>query len=900
MLMTTEQPMKTCPSKEELRSLSLGQLADSDSETLLSHLDTCIVCQSNLETVDDAEDSLIVSLRGTESDEVDAEPQRELAMARALSALVHAHAEKEEEFPQTIGEYELLQTLGHGGMGKVYLARHTKLGREVALKVIVDHRLPDTRVRKRFENEMQAVGRLSHPNIVTAYDAREIDATAVLVTEYIDGLDLGQIVQRVGPLSIADACQVSKQVAVALQYTSEQGFVHRDIKPSNVMVSRSGEVKILDLGLARIHSGEEHRSEMTGTGQTMGTADYVSPEQITDSREVDVRSDIYSLGCTLTKLLTGNAPFDSSKHSTAYAKMNAHVSETPPKLSGARDDIPKPLVKLIERMLAKQPQQRPQNPMDVAQALGQYTAGSNLTQLVELSLQTDPVVVDAAIFPLEPTTEQRTNEPLAWWLKKVPLFTAIAAGALGLLIGAACGILIKIKSPDGTITSIEVPEGSEILIESDNSKVAANGGQTEGAQTTPDTGSSAQSGDAAALQSLGDIVPIMFVKVFSDTPLKPKGKLFRKEITTSQAETATVLQDDQGLWFQVNEEFDSAATIGIGEDRYLLVSSDPQDRMDWKDLKNQIVTSQYSHGRVELDFAEPAATKLSQLTERNNGKKLAIIVDGRVVMSASILATLSDQMTISGRLTEGQIETLMSATRTAQPSDTSSQERELPSVLGSMMREFGLGNRARTRTEEYERMANREKLRTIAIALHNYHRVYNELPASAGTKIGGHAPAGEKTQPFSWRVALLPFVEGAELYEEYRFDEPWDSEHNSKLIPKIPELFKSKNPHTPVGQTHVQGLAGEDRIFGIEEGTHFRDILDGSSNTAMLVETESSIPWTQPVDVTGMPDFAGDVFMIMGDGSSFERPKVENAFLKALMSRNGNDVVEVGRAIRGQ
>ena len=256
MMMTTpEKPMTECPSKDDLHSLSIGVLSGDDSDILIQHVNECVDCQSELETMND-EDSLIAGLRAKLSpDQVDSEPQRDLAMARALGALAEAHqsptTDPDSSFPERIGEYEIVRRLGSGGMGNVFLARHTKLRREVALKVVADHRLSDAMARKRFEQEMQAIGQLSHPNIVTAHDAREIDATAVLVTEYIEGLDLGQLVRRVGPLSVADACQAVKHVAVALQYTSDRGFVHRDIKPQNVMVSRSGQVKLLDLGLAR-------------------------------------------------------------------------------------------------------------------------------------------------------------------------------------------------------------------------------------------------------------------------------------------------------------------------------------------------------------------------------------------------------------------------------------------------------------------------------------------------------------------------------------------------------------------------------------------------------------------------------------------------------------------------
>ena len=255
-----------CPSTRQLRDLTLGRLPNDESDDLLAHVGSCEACQTEIETIDDQEDSLIVSLRAPgQLERFQNEPECDLALAKSLGALAEtAESNPDLILPQQIGEYEILRPLGRGGMGTVFLARHINLGRDVALKVLAHHRLGDVRVRERFETEMRAIGRLSHPNIVTAYDAREIDGTAVLVTEHIDGCNLGQLVGRTGPLSIADACEIARQIAVALEYTSGQGFVHRDVKPSNIMLSREGEVKLLDLGLARLQLGDAERPRYDG------------------------------------------------------------------------------------------------------------------------------------------------------------------------------------------------------------------------------------------------------------------------------------------------------------------------------------------------------------------------------------------------------------------------------------------------------------------------------------------------------------------------------------------------------------------------------------------------------------------------------------------------------------
>ena len=451
----------TCPPSEELRELSCGRMNQEESAALLSHLEQCGRCQAEVDTVADTEDSLIADLRAADDAvAIDAEAGYQHALAKALGALSIAKDDRTSvELPQLIGDYEIVRRLGQGGMGNVFLARHTKLGRESALKLLADHRLANPRMKERFDSEMRAIGRLSHPNIVTAHDAREIDGVAVLAMEFVDGFNLSDLVRRVGPLSIPDACEIARQVATALAYIDSAGFVHRDIKPSNVMLSRGGEVKVLDLGLARLCNDDSVQPEQTGTGQTVGTADYVSPEQVCDSRNVDIRADIYSLGCTLYKLLTGRAPFAGAEHLTAFSKMNAHVSEPAPSLLEARPDTPGELARLVDLMLQKSPSDRPQNATVIEEQIAKHATGANLARLAE------DAQVSSGTSP-EPTslTNQPSPRTQSVLFHPVPTFVAIAAGLLGTAVGIALGILITIKHPDGTSTKIEAPEGSSVVV----------------------------------------------------------------------------------------------------------------------------------------------------------------------------------------------------------------------------------------------------------------------------------------------------------------------------------------------------------------------------------------------------------------------------------------------------
>ena len=283
---------------------------------------------------------------------------------------------------ERLGDYELLKKLGQGGMGTVYQAQHVRLKRVVALKVLPANRLGNPAAITRFEREVEAVGRLDHPHIVRALDAREVDGIRFLVMEHVDGLDLAEVVARCGPLSVADACEAARQAALGLECSEEHGLVHRDIKPSNLMLSAEGHIKILDLGLAQFQEVAALESGVTGIGQVMGTPDYMSPEQALESHTVDIRTDIYSLGCTLYYLLAGQPPFSGSQYDTLLKKVTGHLRDAVPSIAAVRPDLPKPLVALLERMLAKDTSQRVARPSEVVSALAPLCAGSKLIGLL--------------------------------------------------------------------------------------------------------------------------------------------------------------------------------------------------------------------------------------------------------------------------------------------------------------------------------------------------------------------------------------------------------------------------------------------------------------------------------------------------------------------------------------
>lgn len=253
-----------------------------------------------------------------------------------------------------LGSYRLLRPLGKGGMGIVYLGEHQVMKRLMALKILPPEAIVDPRRIERFKAEARACAQLDHPNIVRAYDFAQDGGNLYIVMEYVDGVDLQYAVHRDGPMSVADALDALIQATRGLSHAHERGIIHRDIKPANLLMRTDGVVKVSDLGLARVGRGLEGEPEKQ---RLMGTADYVAPEQAIDSKGVDARSDIYSLGCTLYYTLSGKSPFEG----TAYQRLAKHQTAPVPDIRTVRPDCPAVIAELIARMTAKRPENRPKS-----------------------------------------------------------------------------------------------------------------------------------------------------------------------------------------------------------------------------------------------------------------------------------------------------------------------------------------------------------------------------------------------------------------------------------------------------------------------------------------------------------------------------------------------------------
>lgn len=305
--------------------------------------------------------------------------------------------------------YDLGQKIGGGGMGAVFRARHVHLGRTFAIKFVAAAVSDSTEAHQRFEQETRALGQLSHPRIVNAVDAGLCGGLRYLVTELIDGDDFQRLVTRSGPVSFPHACRLISAAAEGLAYAHHHGFVHRDIKPSNLIVDRAGDVTILDFGLVR-EAGEA--SELTSDHAVLGTWDYIAPEQAEDATAADARSDLYSLGGTLLFLLSGEPPFSGAKYRQGAAKLKGHLLKTPAWLESPPTDVPKELVEVVARMMAKSPEERFASADEVVAALAPFIPS---TPMVRSALPPIPRPTRAGRWKLVASASVLTGLGLSLW-----------------------------------------------------------------------------------------------------------------------------------------------------------------------------------------------------------------------------------------------------------------------------------------------------------------------------------------------------------------------------------------------------------------------------------------------------------------------------------------------------
>jgi serine/threonine protein kinase/WD40 repeat protein len=353
------------PTPQQLSAFGLGKLPEDAAAAVARHLESCPRC---LQLAAQASaDSFLDKVRAARPMSPDTHLPPPLPGRATLPPALPAVGLPPELANHP--KFEIVRELGRGGMGVIYLAQHRVMNKPVALKVISRAVLSHPNALARFRAEVQAAGQLDHPNIARAHDADQADGLHFLVLEFVEGMTLAQLVAQQGPLPVAAACRYIHQAALGLQHAFEQGMTHRDVKPQNLMVTPQGQVKVLDFGLARLGSEQRGAGRLTQVGAFMGTPEYMAPEQATDPRTADTRADVYSLGCTLYFLLAGRSPFGEGG---AAELLVAHLRQEPAPLHSLCPQVPSGLSAVVARMLAKDPAQRFQTPIEVARALAPF------------------------------------------------------------------------------------------------------------------------------------------------------------------------------------------------------------------------------------------------------------------------------------------------------------------------------------------------------------------------------------------------------------------------------------------------------------------------------------------------------------------------------------------------
>ncbi|TWT98324.1 protein kinase domain-containing protein [Stieleria varia] len=386
------------PDAKTLKAFAIGKLDEREMLVVGRHVSQCEQCAQALDTpvherlVDQLRNISYESSVDKKETPPEASPPRS---AQDLAALFAKHS-----------NYRLEKQLGSGGMGAVYLATHKKMGRSVAIKVIRGDLVADKQAIARFHQEVQSAARLSHRNVVTAYDADQVDDIHFLAMEYIEGESLAQTIDRKGALGVTHSCNYILQAALGIQHAFEQGMVHRDIKPANLMKSTKGVIKVMDFGLARVNDGK-HQSELTASGVVMGTASFIAPEQARDSRLADVRSDLYSLGCTLYYLLAAQPPFVRDGY---VETVIAHCTDPFPSIQQQRHDVPDEVARIISKLTAKDPDARYQTPSELMADLAPFAkpTKSNTTETIA---DAQPVSTPISIVTHDTATPQSTSRP---------------------------------------------------------------------------------------------------------------------------------------------------------------------------------------------------------------------------------------------------------------------------------------------------------------------------------------------------------------------------------------------------------------------------------------------------------------------------------------------------------
>ncbi|GEM_PF-2805268 len=593
-----------CFRREDLVNYLQGWTDDSVSQAVESHLTDCQVCESLVVEIESSSHpianlyqaplekhnraSSVAAIAAAEVGNIEETPkefssesssENSLELAAIIDSIKAWNGSPSEAakvgvghftaWPDgDIGNYQVLELIGRGGMAEVYHARHRRLGRDVAIKVL---RVPRWQIEEsihRIEREIAAIGRLNHPGIVAAIDAGEQDGNQFLVTEFIDGLDLSKVASAMGQLTVPDACELVRCASIALANAHGLGVIHRDVKPSNIMLDINGTVKVLDFGLVHLDGWNGVAVELTTVGQLLGTLDYMAPEQAEKATNVDHRSDVYALGATLYRLLTGRAPYAASTQQSPLEKLRLLATVQPPKVTTLRPDIPTALGRVIDLCLARNPNDRPTSAAHLAEQLLPFCEAAELATLLaearqrrsDTQIKEDAMVPSSLALSIAKPKVNAARSGRKFWRYLMGLAMAAAAIGLGIVVtlenskgqiviqSETAGIKVNLLKDGKTFQQLEIKPGTtttrlysgkyEIEIDSatdgfsiDKSQIILKNGETIVARIDHNTGD----GDHDTAKDLVTTQPTVQDSKSNITPLY-KGDTYEKWFDQFQRE----------------------------------------------------------------------------------------------------------------------------------------------------------------------------------------------------------------------------------------------------------------------------------------------------------------------------------------------------------------------------
>ncbi len=467
--------------RETLRAFAKGQLDEAAEREVMLLLETYpeLAAQVAAISVDSViakmrSHSQIVSNQSLSSQLSCPSPDETELLANATGAVCEIPSEL-----SALSDFKILREIGRGGMGVVYLAQHVHTGRKEVLKVLNERLNSNSEARKRFDQEIRCIASMNHESIVRCYTVKQVGDAVVLCMEYVPGKNLHQLIANNGPLPIQFACGVAIKICLGLQHAMNNGLIHRDIKPSNIMIHKADgkiKAKLLDFGLARLNTDgrdQKHQpdSVLTDDGTLLGTLEYIAPEQCLDAASADIRSDIYSLGCSLYHMLAGHPPFSGSTGELVLA----HSQTTPPAIDLVRPEIPKQLADVVAKMLAKDPDERYATPQQVAEALKPFAVKSTSATDAPVSAAKSEASIDTAVeqrnqadtsVELKPDTAPQ-SEPL----RNRPRRKLVVAAALFIAAIIYLVAQLIIVTPTGTVVIRDLPADAVVLVDGQSASV---------------------------------------------------------------------------------------------------------------------------------------------------------------------------------------------------------------------------------------------------------------------------------------------------------------------------------------------------------------------------------------------------------------------------------------------